>query len=614
MTVDEREGDSRRREGGARSPVSSLAPNSLAGATPDESETADVRPSDSTQRSTTRLTDPAGRRARLLLIALSMISFLVCVGTALRTSTTWDEIIFMAAGARGYETGNWELATDHPPVMQYVYGLPVYLSSPNYPDPIEAPSWDTFLSQDRLRRFFVRYDYSRAFFWGVGNNPQKLAMYGRLIAAFLVVCLILTTHAFTARHYGEWPALFGASLVAFMPMVLAQGAVAYSDVPIAFVMLATLWAADRAVRRPAALRGALVGVLAGTAITIKYTALALAPAALLLIGAEAVTRRFDRTWLRALPQAIAAGAVAAYLTMVAAFRGDFTLLEARRAIAYTMGFVDAGRGSSFFLGQEYSELPWFTYPVMFVLRMPAAYHIAVLLAMGGAVIALKRESLRRLLESPLRAPLIGAALVAAATLSTNLPAFRYLLPALTLLAIPIARGVQILSERLRWVPALAAGLVLWYAVETLSIYPHFLAYTSEWAPGRDRIQEAFVDPSVDVGQALFDLRAWMAETGNEYVYLSNQGSNMPAGYGIRYVPLPSAYWIPKVWPEPERRPEYAVVSVTNLFYLFPLNPLAPLRRVEPDTVLGHVLLVYRMDRPEIASLVDGVRRQMELYE
>ena len=50
-----------------------------------------------------------------------------------RTSTTFDEIVLMAAGARGYTTGKWDLAPEHPPLTQYLYGLPVYLTRPHYP-------------------------------------------------------------------------------------------------------------------------------------------------------------------------------------------------------------------------------------------------------------------------------------------------------------------------------------------------------------------------------------------------------------------------------------------------------------------------------------------------
>jgi hypothetical protein len=60
-------------------------------------------------------------------------SFALTVAASRRTSTTFDEIIMMAGGARGFETGHFDLAPEHPPLTQYLYGLPVYLSGISYP-------------------------------------------------------------------------------------------------------------------------------------------------------------------------------------------------------------------------------------------------------------------------------------------------------------------------------------------------------------------------------------------------------------------------------------------------------------------------------------------------
>lgn len=69
------------------------------------------------------------RWSQLLLIVILM-SFAATATTAMRhTSTTFDEILLPAGGARRFATGNFDLVTlFHPPVLQYLYGLPVALS------------------------------------------------------------------------------------------------------------------------------------------------------------------------------------------------------------------------------------------------------------------------------------------------------------------------------------------------------------------------------------------------------------------------------------------------------------------------------------------------------
>ena len=81
-----------------------------------------------------------------------------------RTSTTFDEIVLIAAGARGYETGKFELAPDHPPMMQYLYGLPVFLTRPSYPS---DKGYDT-------SEVGYRYLQARRFFWESGNDPEPI--------------------------------------------------------------------------------------------------------------------------------------------------------------------------------------------------------------------------------------------------------------------------------------------------------------------------------------------------------------------------------------------------------------------------------------------------------
>jgi hypothetical protein len=56
----------------------------------------------------------------LVLVAIIAVSGTAIVAAMRSNSTTFDEIVFIAAGARGYDTGRFDLAPDHPPLMQYV--------------------------------------------------------------------------------------------------------------------------------------------------------------------------------------------------------------------------------------------------------------------------------------------------------------------------------------------------------------------------------------------------------------------------------------------------------------------------------------------------------------
>jgi hypothetical protein len=130
-----------------------------------------------------------GFTGRIVLVLIAVCSTAATALAMRRTSTTFDEIVLIAGGARGFELGKFDLAPEHPPVMQYLYGLPAYLTKPNYPPERVIPGG--YSSQ--------RYMYAQEFFWLSGNDAERLAFAGRLMAALCVLGLVLLTYAFTAR-------------------------------------------------------------------------------------------------------------------------------------------------------------------------------------------------------------------------------------------------------------------------------------------------------------------------------------------------------------------------------------------------------------------------------
>lgn len=142
--------------------------------------------------------------------------------------------------------------------------------------------------------------------------------------------------------------------------------------------------------------------------------------------------------------------------------------------------------------------------------------------------------------------------------------------------------------------AVVATLAAASAVSSLAVYPWFLSYTSEWGPGQDRAWRIFADSNIDWGQGLYALRDFMRENDVPRVYLSYFGSAYPDAYDIRYVPLPSYFTLPADPAPGGAAPTYAVVSVTNVVGpYFPVNRLAFLKGIRPETVLGGSLYVYR---------------------
>jgi 4-amino-4-deoxy-L-arabinose transferase-like glycosyltransferase len=535
---------------------------------------------------------------KLILALIVVISGAATLLASRRMSTTFDEIVLMAGGARGYQLGAWDLAPEHPPLMQYIYGLPIHLSHPNLPPERPIPK----------QYSAYRYNYSQELFWLLGNNPERLALLGRMMAALCAIGLVLVTYAFT-RRAGERVALTAAALVAFLPDLLGHGGVAYNDVPLALAYFGALWALDHAMRQPSVSSGLIAGLLSGIAFAVKFSAGALLPAGVLLLAAEAVSRRDERDWWKRIGVAAGATILAGYLTLVIIYRFDFSLAEMRYGIEFTQRHVMSGHGVPMYLGGRFStQGMWDFYPVAFLYKTPVALHLLIVLAIAGGILR-RRGDWKTLLASPMRMPAIGAIVFIAFLLSAKLTiGFRYALPALPLLMVLIAVGANKIADR--YGPrarAVIAGLVLWYAVSSLSWFPNYLAFTSEYLRSRDRGDAVLLDSSLDWGQGLLQLRDFMRAHNIPRVYLAYMGSAMPGGYGIRYSPLRSFFPLPEQKPFGwEKDPVYAVVSATMLRGMY-LNgdPYAGLRNAPlcSETVqkgclygiVGHTMFVYRLN-------------------
>jgi dolichyl-phosphate-mannose--protein O-mannosyl transferase len=242
-------------------------------------------------------TAPGSRTGRLAAVAILVASVGATVGGMLHTSATFDEVITIAAGARGFEIGRFDIVPDHPPLMQYLYGLPAHLTRPSFP-PEPGPG----LLPDR-------YWYAAAFFSERGNDPELLVLLPRLVATICAGLLSVAVFLTTRRRFGTPSAVFAMLLCAFLPDLLAHGGVAYSDVPLALCWICTLYATDAVVREPSVRRAAVAGAWLALSLGTKFSAMTIAPAAVLLLLAEAASRARDRGWRGAIIRAAAVAEV-----------------------------------------------------------------------------------------------------------------------------------------------------------------------------------------------------------------------------------------------------------------------------------------------------------------
>ncbi|HSB61400.1 MAG TPA: glycosyltransferase family 39 protein [Vicinamibacteria bacterium] len=581
----------------------------------------------------------ASRSGALLLGALALHAALA-VDSLRSSSATFDEGAHLPAGYTYLALGDHRLNPEQPPLVKLLAAAPLLALRPEFKADDEA--WAAARQWELGRRFLYRW-----------NDADRLLFWGRLPVVALACALGAAVFLRSRRRFGLPAAALALLLCVLSPDVLAHGRLVTTDLALALFFFATVVAFDGLTARATAGRLVRAGLALGAAFATKFSALILLPV-LMGLGAAAslapdpMTSALlggERRVEGAGPRARHAAALLAAMCAVAlavlwgayGFRGALSPDPGARAAgraalaepglgplgaaavrAADLGLLpeDYVRGllfvmrhsearSTFLLGRLSDRGFPHYFLVTFALKTPLAL-VALLVLAGLAAPPLPRRE-AAFLWLPV---LVYAAFALTSGLQIG---HRHLLPIYPFLF--VAAGRAALAARSRFDPPPSAsrgtprpaplrfavlGLAAWYALGTLRVHPHYLAYFNELAGGPGNGYRLLVDSNLDWGQDLKGLRAWMDARGVSRVRLSYFGSADPAYYGIEADVLPGYTAPHATHVTREVRPgDVVAVSATNLqgVYLDPADrPLMErFRRLAPVGQVGYSILVYRAD-------------------
>jgi hypothetical protein len=577
------------------------------------------------------------RRAAGGLVAAAGVAVYValCVAAMRWSACTFDEPIHLPPGWVSWTLGDHRMNPDHPPLLRKVAALPL-LPLDLKMDPGDH-AWRVGRPWEFGKRFLFRW-----------NDADTLLFRGRLsMVVFVGAGLGLAVFLWARRLFGPLAALFAIFFYVLNPDMLAHGPIVANDLGITLFLFLGVIAFEHIAERVTPARVALAGLVLGAAIATKFSGLALLPmlgvlavvAALrrgpLVVDLRPFLRRPERVVttqggklavfagcalpiaLLALPVVWAAYSFRSPLAVDpevnaafdwsriqppgAATRAVFGLVRRVQLLpdAWTYGFLhflDHARTRPAFLMGEHSETGWRHYfLVTFVLKTPLP-----LLALGLAALVLVRRAGARRAAFVALPFLLYFAMAASRTINIG---HRHLLPVYPYLFVAAGAAASALwrVERRRVVArAAVAVLAAWYAVGTLRVHPHYLAYFNEVIGGPANGYKYLVDSNLDWGQDLIGLRAYMERHAIPRLKLLYFGTADPGYYGIACDRLPGYQPPPPSTLVREVRPgDVVAVSATHLqgLYLDPeVRALADqLRARRPVAVIGHTIFVYRAD-------------------
>jgi 4-amino-4-deoxy-L-arabinose transferase-like glycosyltransferase len=298
-----------------------------------------------------------------------------------------------------------------------------------------------------------------------------------------------------------------------------------------------------------------------------------------------------------------------------------------------------GGNTTYFLG-EVSAAGWHYYfPVVFLIKVPLAFLILILIALFSSVYRIKKPFWQKpclrffqwtrehFAEFALLAFL---ALYWVASIRSNLNiGVRHVLPTFPIFYVLISGQIsqwlaisfQPILEKLRFSLTgilssiktaillclkiyfkylLVLVLLFWYAFGTIKIYPHFLAYFNELAGGPNNGYKYVVDSNLDWGQDLKRLAQFVEENKIKTIYLDYFGGGSAEYYlKEKYQPwwghrnpmeLSPNSWLAvsatllqggRGWPAPGFNQKTGYYNWLNQY--------------EPVTVIGHSIFVYNIE-------------------
>jgi len=432
---------------------------------------------------------------RLAALFLVLVASARIIATYKALSGTTDEPAHLAAGREWLDKGTYTYERQHPPLARVVGAIGLRLAGAPF-----IHSGDLFLDGDHMLGYGHRYE--RNLFY------SRLAM----LPFFWITCGVVFVWA--SRISGDGAGLVAILLFTTLPPVLGHAGLVTTDMALTAFTGAAALAGWILFEKPDVRRALVLGVMAGLAVSSKFSALVFIPAGLVPLYLLS-----SRPALRSLVLPALLSLVAACCVVSSVYR--FAPLPAvYEGIQAVWRHNQAGH-PAWLLGRRSEHGFWYYFPVVTGLKTPLAMLILVVAALW-----------RRAAAGPLA--FSGAILLVASFASINI-GIRHVLP--IYIGLSVACGVATVywirsgSAAVRVAVALMLG---WQIVSGALFHPEYIAYTNELAGNRpDRM---LADSDLDWGQDMKLLAKRIFQLGvPRFTFKLSDGGYIAAGNDFPFV-------------------------------------------------------------------------------
>ena len=514
-------------------------------------------------------------------LVLAPIHVVMLGGLAAYYSPTSDEVAHLAAGVRILETGEVDSYLVNPPLAKFVAALPVFAQSPE-------TSWKRF-SDDPADR--MEWQVGQDFIYA--NGPASLWYFVLARWAcipFSLIGLVVIFH-WTSDLLGQRPGAASATLWAFAPSILGNGALVTPDVPCASLTIAATFMFYRWLQSQSWNATFLAAATLGLAHLTKTTCILLWPSFLLawMCFAKPKCRSCCQFSLIVLGSVFVLNAgygfdgtfkpLGSYSFVSRLFGGDrphdaergnrFSAMLGQAPVPFPEPYIvgiDLQRRDfeggwrpmySYMRGEQHLGGWWYYYFYAMLVKLPIG--TLALLAVSLSITFTKPLDWKSVRQYGVLAIPTLTLLVTVSSQTGFSRYFRYLLPCLPFAF--VVMGNCFSDGRSTWVRRLSILLVACAAVESVCVYPNSLAFFNISVGGPMKGHHHLLDSNVDWGQDLYRIKAWLEEHENHRpACLAYSGVVDPRVMDIRLDPIPRE----KGGVAPDLLPGYYIVSVNHI--------------------------------------------------
>ena len=513
------------------------------------------------------------KTTNILAIGLLSVMFFVGISSYQQDALTMDEQSHIGAGYSYLSQQDFRINAEHPPLIKDLSAVPLLFLDLNFP--LEDAAWTEGVNNQWI--------FGNKFIFNSGNDADQIIFWARLPMLLVLVSLGWFLFWWIKKEFNKEAALMTLFFFSFSPNLIAHGRLVTTDIGAILGLVLSTYFWLKFLRNPSNKNVLFAGLIFGFSMLLKFSLALLIPFFGIITLTYAIIKK--KNLVQYLGKSVLIGLIGMVFVVWPVYQVHVTNYPAERQVIdtasmlqptmmnplreflisiadipiirsiglYFTGLLMATQRTAFgnttyFLGEMANSSYRDYFPIVYLLKVPIAFHVLTLTAIGLSIF--KRAKKARLIikdkiESNFTefSMLVFLIIYWLTSVLGNLNlGIRHLLPVFpftyVLVSLCLIGFIKTIKKPiLKKISVFFISFCLgWYAASSLVNYPYYISYFNEIV-GTDNGYKYVVDSNYDWGQDFKRLVKWVEENNIERIKIDYFG-----GADVRYYLGDKAEW------------------------------------------------------------------------